>query len=183
VTVIIAVLIGILSGAITAAAVTAAVTAALNELDAGRPVTAAEAYRLAWRDRRSLAGATGLQFLITLLLILTVVGIPFAIYRLIRTSLFAQACVSNHGTPRESFRASADLTRGRWWRTFGLTALVDALAILSGPMLGVAVLLLTSQSLTFINISGSLVYAITVPLAAIALTLYYYDLRLGRARS
>jgi hypothetical protein len=183
VTVIIAVLIGILSGAITAAAVTAAVTAALNELDAGRPVTAAEAYRLAWRDRRSLAGATGLQFLITLLLILTVVGIPFAIYRLIRTSLFAQACVSDHGTPRESFRASADLTRGRWWRTFGLTALVDALAILSGPMLGVAVLLLTSQSLTFINISGSLVYAITVPLAAIALTLYYYDLRLGRARS
>jgi hypothetical protein len=33
-----------------------------------------------------------------------------------------------------------------------------------------------NPSLTFIDITGSLVYALTVPYAAIALTLYYFDL-------
>jgi hypothetical protein len=176
-TVILAVLIGTLAGVIAAAAVTAAVAAALAELDAGHRVTAVEACRIAWRDRRALAGATGRQFVISVLLVVTVIGIPYAIYRLIRTSLFAQACVLERDTARDSLRTSANLTRGQWWRTFGFTALIDALAILSGPIFGVAILLLTSQSLTFINITGALVYAVTVPCAAIALTLYYFDLQ------
>jgi hypothetical protein len=177
-----ALLIGTFGAVVAATAVTAAVTAALNELDAGRRVRPIEAYRIAWRDRRALAGAMGQQFAISMLLVLTVVGIPYAIYRLIRTSLFAQACVLEHGTTRASLRTSAELTRGEWWRTFGFTALVDALAILSGPILGVAILLLTSQSQTFINISGSLIYALTVPCAAIALTFYYFDLQTRRDR-
>jgi hypothetical protein len=180
-TVFLALLIGTLGGVIAAMSVTAAVTAALDELDAGRPVRPIEAYQLAWRHRRTLAGALGRQFAISLLLVLTVVGIPYAIYRLIRTSLFAQACVLEGGTARDSLRTSADLTRGEWWRTFGFTALIDALAILSGPILGVGILLLTDQSLTFINITGSLIYALTVPAAAIALTLYYFDLEMRRA--
>jgi hypothetical protein len=156
------------------------VTAALNELDAGRRISSLDAYRLAWRHRRALAGATALQFAISVLLVLTVIGIPYAIYRLISTSLFAQAAVLEGGSARHSLRTSAELTRGQWWRTFGFTILVDALAILSGPLLGVAILLLTSQSLTLINISGALVYAVTVPCAAVALTLYYFDLEARR---
>jgi hypothetical protein len=42
-------------------------------------------------------------------------------------------------------------------------------------------LLLTSQSLTFINLTGSIVYALTVPMAAIALTLYWFDLQIRPA--
>ena len=43
------------------------------------------------------------------------------------------------------------------------------------------VLLLTSPSLPFINLTGSIVYALTVPLAAIALTLRYFDLQIRPA--
>ena len=50
-----------------------------------------------------------------------------------------------------------------------------------GPVLGVWLLLLTDRSLNFINVAGALVYTITVPYAAIALTLYYFDLE-GAAR-
>jgi hypothetical protein len=64
----------------------------------------------------------------------------------------------------------------RWRRTFGFTALVDTLAILSGPLLGVGLLLLTDHSLNFINLAAALVYTFTVPYAAIQLTLYYFDL-------
>jgi hypothetical protein len=53
-----------------------------------------------------------------------------------------------------SLRASRRLTRGRWWRTFGFTAFVDILAIVSGPILGILILLLASESLTFIDITG-----------------------------
>lgn len=120
-----------------------------------------------------------MQFVLILLLVLTVIGIPLAVYYFIRTSLFAQACVLGDQTAVGSLRASARLTRRHWWRTFGFTALINVIAILAGPLLGVLVLLLTSQSLTFIDITGSIVYALVVPYAAIALTLYYFDLEAG----
>jgi hypothetical protein len=45
------------------------------------------------------------------------------------------------------------------------------------PELGVLILLLSASSLTFIDITGSIVYALVVPYAATALTLYYFDLQ------
>jgi hypothetical protein len=76
----------------------------------------------------------------------------------------------------------ARATRRHWWRTFAITALVDVIAILSGPLLGVLILLLTAQSLIFIDIIGSVVYTLVVPYAAIALTLYYFDLQERQSR-
>jgi hypothetical protein len=175
-TAVLALFIGDVAGTFAAAAVIGAVSAALNELDAGRSISALRAYRLAGRKARTLGGATALQFVVILVLLLTVVGIPFAVYYFIRTSLFAQACVLEDETPIGALRTSARLTRRRWWRTFGFTALINVLAILSGPLLGVPILLLTPSSLTFIDISGSLVYTLVVPYAAIALALYYFDL-------
>jgi hypothetical protein len=48
--------------------------------------------------------------------------------------------------------------------------------VLSGPLLGVGLLLLTDHSLNFINLAALLVYTFMVPYAAIQLTLYYFDL-------
>jgi hypothetical protein len=81
-----------------------------------------------------------------------------------------------------AFAAAARATRRHWWRTFAITALVDVIAILSGPLLGVLILLLTAQSLIFIDIIGSVVYTLVVPYAAIALTLYYFDLQERQSR-
>jgi hypothetical protein len=181
ITALLALLIGDIGGAFAAAAVTGAVSAALNELDGERPITARRAYELAGRNARALGGATAVQFVVILLLVLTVVGIPLAVYYFIRTSMFAQACVLEDQPAIPSLRASARLTRRHWWRTFGFIALVNVIAILSGPLLGVLILLLTAQSLTFIDITGSIVYTLVVPYAAIALTLYYFDLQMRPA--
>ena len=95
--------------------------------------------------------------------------------------MFAQACVL--GDEREligSLRASAGLTRRRWWRTFGFATLLalSGIAILSGPLLGVLILLLTPRVPHRSSTSpGSIVYTLVVPYAAIALTLYYFDLQ------
>jgi hypothetical protein len=175
-TVVLALLIGAAGGIAASAAVTAAVAAALDEIETERYVTARRAFARAWRHALAIALATAWQVLRSLLLILTVVGIPLAVYRFMATSLFAQASVLEDRTARDALQASAELTRGRWWRTFAFTIIVNTVAILSGPLLGVGILLLTSSSLTFIDITGSLIYALTVPLAATALTLYYFDL-------
>jgi hypothetical protein len=121
---------------------------------------------------RSLWTDTKLEKLVTVVLLtITVVGIPFAIHRFIRWSLFAQACMLGDLSATESLRGSSVLIRGRWWRTFGFTVLVDVLAILSGPLFGVGLLLVTDHSLNFINLAAALVYTVTVPFAAIQLTL------------
>jgi hypothetical protein len=182
-TVFLALLIGGVGAALAASAVSAAVSAALHEIDVGRDVTALGAYKVAWESRRGLIAATAWQFVISVVLVLTVIGIPYAIYRFVRSSLYAQACVLQRRSAIESLQSSRELTRGYWWRTLGFTALVDILTILTGALGGVVLLFATSQSLTLINIAGSVVYALTVPWAAISLTLYYFDLETRRERS
>jgi protein-S-isoprenylcysteine O-methyltransferase Ste14 len=58
---------------------------------------------------------------------------------------------------------------------------VNVTAYLLGPIVGLLVLLLTSSSLAFVNLVSSLVYAVVVPYASIAIALLFYDLRRRKA--
>jgi hypothetical protein len=176
VTAFLAILIGGVGGLFASVIATGAVAVILSELDAGRRILARQAYRRVLQRWRSLGRGMATELGMILLLTITVVGIPFAIHRFVRWSLFAEACMLEDLSATDSLRRSSELVKGSWWRTFGFTALVDALAILSGPLLGVGLLLLTDHSLNFINVAASLVYTFTVPFAAIQLTLFYFDL-------
>jgi hypothetical protein len=176
VTAFLAVLVGGVGGLFASVIATAAVAVILRELDAGRRILAGQAYRHVLGRWRSLTKGMATELGTVLLLTITIVGIPFAIHRFIRWSLFAEACMLDDLSATESLHRSSDLVKGHWWRTFGFTVLVDVLAILSGPLLGVGLLLLSDHSLNFINLAASLVYTFTVPYAAIQLTLYYFDL-------
>jgi hypothetical protein len=176
VTAFLAVLIGGVGGLFASVIATAVVAVILSELDAGRRISAGQAYQRVLRRWRPLGKGMAIELAMILLLTITVVGIPFAIHRFIRWSLFAEACMLENLSATDSLQRSSDLVNGRWWRTFGFTMLVDVLAVLSGPLLGVGLLLLTDHSLNFINLAAALVYTFTVPYAAIQLTLYYFDL-------
>lgn len=182
VTALLALLIGGIGTAIASTCTTAAVAVALGELDKGRRILAPEAFRIALARWRALGGALVRQFLTVIVLTIVVVGIPFAIHRFIRWSLFAQAAALEDRDARGSLRRSSELVSGYWWRTFAITAFVDVLVFLSGPVIGVILLLVTDRSLNFIDITGSVIYAFTVPYAAVALTLYYFDLTLRERR-
>jgi hypothetical protein len=181
ITAFLAILVGGIGGLFASVIATGAVAVILGDLDAGRRILAGQAYRRVLGRWRSLGKGMAIELGTVLLLTITIVGIPFAIHRFIRWSLFAQACMLDDLSATESLRRSSALVKGHWWRTFGFTALVDALAILSGPLLGVGLLLLTDNSLNFINLAASLVYTFTVPFAAIQLTLYYFDLEVRGA--
>jgi hypothetical protein len=176
VTALLAVLIGGVGGLFASVIATAVVAVILQEIDAGQPVLAGQAYRRVLRRLRPLTRGMLIEIGTVIVLTVTVIGIPFAIYRFIRWSLFAEACMLDDLSASDSLRRSSLLVKGHWWRTFGFTALVDILAILSGPLFGVGLLLVTDHSLNFINLAAAFVYTITVPYAAIQLTLYYFDL-------
>ncbi|MBV9604280.1 MAG: hypothetical protein JO027_04205 [Solirubrobacterales bacterium] len=176
VTILFTVMIGDIGAAFAAVLATAAVAVVLQEETGGRRISAKQAARTVRARLRPLAAATLIQYGVVLLMTLTVVGIPLAIDRFIRWSLFAQACMLDGRDGRAALARSSRLVRGHWWRTFGFTVLVSMLAVVSGLSFGIALLLLTSQTLNFIDLASSLIYVLTVPFTAAALTLYYFDL-------
>jgi hypothetical protein len=74
-------------------------------------------------------------------------------------------------------RRSRVLVAGRWWPTALLTGFVAGVGALTGPLVGVALLFVTTASFNLVNAVASLVYAITIPYVALALTYLYGDLR------
>ena len=108
---------------------------------------------------------------------ITVIGIPVSIWLLVRWSLFSQCIVVEDMAWRDALRRSRTLVRGSWWRVAGIVLTVVGVALLLGPLVGVAFLLTTPLSLTGVNIVSGIVYVLTLPYAAIATTYLYYDLR------
>jgi hypothetical protein len=66
--------------------------------------------------------------------------------------------------------------RGHWWRTLRIAGFFWLLSVAAGPVLGFA-LIFANLSLTWINIIGSLVFALLAPYVAIGRTLLYFDLQ------
>ena len=77
---------------------------------------------------------------------------------------------------RDAFRGSTKVVRGHWWRTLRIAGFFWLLSVVAGPVLGFA-LIFANLSLTWINIIGSLVFALLVPYVAIGRTLLYFDLQ------
>ena len=101
-----AVLLGGVGGLFASVIATAAVAVILGELDAGRRILAGQAYRRVLGRWRSLTRGMATELGMVLLLTITVVGIPFAIHRFIRWSLFAQACMLDDLSATESLAAA-----------------------------------------------------------------------------
>jgi hypothetical protein len=89
VTAFLAVIVGGVGGLFASVIATAAVAVILRELDAGHRILAGQAYRRVLGRWRSLTRGMATELGMVLLLTVTVVGIPFAIHRFVRWSLFA----------------------------------------------------------------------------------------------
>jgi hypothetical protein len=176
-----ALLFGQLSAIFAGIAVSGAVACALGKIHEGERPDALDAFRgivprlgsLGWGWLRVIAIAG--------LLTLTIVGIPLAVVYLVRKAVLSQACVLEDLRATPALRRSSELVSGHGLRVLAISALVNVTAALLGPIAGVAVLFLTSGSLSLINLISSFVYAFVVPYAAIAITLLFYDLRRRRA--
>lgn len=112
----------------------------------------------------------------TTLLLLSVVGAPFAAWKYVSWLFVQQEVLFTDKSIREAFRGSSELVRGRWWHTVRVAGVLWLLSIAAGPMLGFA-LIFADFPLFWINVLGSVVYALFIPYVAVGQTLLYFDLQ------
>jgi hypothetical protein len=106
----------------------------------------------------------------------TVVGLPFAAYKYVAWSFVKQEILFEERGIRDAFHGSADLVRGRWWHSVRFVLFLFAVSVVTGPLLTFA-LIFTTLPLVWVNLLGSLVFALLIPYVALGETLLYLDLR------
>ena len=168
------------AGAIVATAIVlAGVAAVVEALDAGREVGVRDAYRLLGERLNTALGITALMAGAVVVLALTVVGIPVAVYLLVRWAVAQQAGAIERVPSRAALGRSRDLTRGRLLHTLRPAALVNVLGAVSGPVVGIVLLFVSDLPLAAINAVSSLVFVVAIPLVGAAMALLYGSLVAG----
>src|SRR5262245_58736759 len=109
------------------------------------------------------------------LMIVTVIGIPFAIYFYIAWQFIQQVIIFENRSIREAFSRSHELVRGHWWLTIRVVALLWLIGLVTGPILGF-ILIFLNLSPVLVNAIGSLVFAVLIPYVALGRTMLYLDL-------
>jgi hypothetical protein len=110
------------------------------------------------------------------LVAVTIIGIPWAIWLLVGWAFVQQEVLFTDKSLRESFRGSSDLVRGRWWHAVRAIVFFSVLTAVAGPVLTFA-LIFTKIPLFWVNVLGSLIFALLIPYVAIGKTLLYFDLQ------
>jgi hypothetical protein len=157
--------------------VQAAVTCALVDIDAGREVKAIRAYRRAFRLIRPLLGGLLVAVAAWLLLSVTTILIPVAIWLAVRWMLLAQAVEAEGLSAVGGLRRSYRLVRGRWFRVASLVGVGALIALAAGPLLGALLIALTDAPLALLNVVAGVVYALAMPFVALTTTYVYFDAR------
>lgn len=161
---------------IATALVSALTVVAIRDLARDEPVSVKDSMlgtrRCFWR----LVIARLLAMIGVGLMALTVIGLPFALRYLVSWSFVQQEVLFTDKSIRESFRTSTELVRGHWWRAVRTIVPLTLLLTIVGPLLGLF-LIFTPLPLLLINLIGSLVFALFIPLVAAGNTLLYFDLR------
>jgi hypothetical protein len=115
------------------------------------------------------------------LMAITIVGIPWALWKLVGWAFVQQEVLFTDKSLREAFRGSSDLVRGRFWHAARPIVFFSVLTTAAGPVLSFA-LIFTPLPLVWVNLVGSLIFALLIPYVALGKTLLYFDLQ-TRARA
>jgi hypothetical protein len=160
--------------------VQAATVRALLELDEGREIGAVRAYALALEHLRPLLRALLAAVAVVVVLSTTTVLLPVALWLAVRWSLVAQVVEVEPESARRALRRSADLVRGRWIRVATLVGAGALLTLVTGPLLGALLIVLTSAPLPLLNVVAGVVYALAMPFVALTTSYVYFDARTRR---
>jgi hypothetical protein len=137
-------------------------------------------FRACWKGMRErfwrIVAALLLATLGILLMALTVIGLPFAIWKLVGWSFVGQEVLFTDKSLREAFRGSSKLVRGRWWHAVRVVVFLVAILFVAGPVLTLG-LIFTPLPFLVINLLGALIFSLLIPYVVIAQTLLYFDLQ------
>jgi hypothetical protein len=155
---------------------------AIREFQAGRAPGVIGSIRGGYRRVRAVLFGLVIEYGVASLLLITWVGLPVAIWLTVRWQFFGQAAIlDDAGNGRNAIRMSAVATRGSWWQVLVHTFVFQVLAVLPGPIIGLALLFMGRTTVQFANALSSIIYAVTVPISVIGITLSYQRFKRLRA--
>jgi hypothetical protein len=157
--------------------VQAATARALVEIDAGRPVGAVRAYRLAFDSIAPLFGALLIATVAVSLLASSIFLVPVAVWLAGRWALIAPAIELDRLSALGGLRRSRVLSRGRWLKVATLIVAGGALVLVIGPLVGVLLILLTTAPFWLVNVIAGIIYAVAMPFVALTTAYVYFDSR------
>ena len=161
------------------ALVQAATACALADIDAGRKVSPVRAYRRALAKIGPLLGGLAIAVAVWVLLTVTTVLIPVAIWFAVQCMLLAQVVELEGSSAVGGLRRSFRLVRGRWFRVASLVGIGTLLALAAGPLVGAALIALTDAPLPLLNVIAGVVYTLAMPFVALTTTYVYFDVRVN----
>jgi hypothetical protein len=165
--------IGHVAGIVAAIAVVATYLRAAED---GSPIGAKDAFVRVGARARDLIGGLVRGVLIVVLLLISLVGIPWGVRQAVRYQFLAQVTALEGSGGRAALDRSSALVRGRWLHTAVVIALLN---LLVGAVAGAAglvmLVLLSGIPLWLFSALVTLVAAAIVPYAAIGFVLLYGD--------
>jgi hypothetical protein len=157
-----------------------AVIAFMRGLERGEDPRFAATWRAVLRRVWRLVAVELLATILTLLIALTIIGIPYAIKKFVDWQLVQQEVLFEDRSIREALRGSTHVVRGHWWHTAAVAAAFWLLSQIPGPVLGFA-LLFTTVPVETVNLIGAIVFAFLLPYVGVGRTLLYLDLLARKA--
>jgi hypothetical protein len=155
-----------------------AVVAATAVTLRGEKTTVERCYATVLRNLKPILICLLLLSIVTGVLLASFVGIVIAIFILVRWQFYPQGLlVSGATTWSEALGLSREVVRHRWVPTLLNTIVFQAIAIVPGPIVGFLLMIWLHLAPSVADLISSLIYAVTVPLAMIGLTLYYIEER------
>ncbi len=115
----------------------------------GKNISATAAVQQSLRRYLTLLGAFFIYGLVCGGLSLTIIGIPFGIYFLVRWSLYTQPILLEESSALISLRRSSELVKGSWARVFGITLAIFLIYFI------IYIILIISVSIIFFLIPGT----------------------------
>ncbi len=91
-----------------------------SQIYLGRHITAGAAFGQVTRRFWSYLGSFLLLMITIVVLAITIIGIPFAIYLGTRWGFYAQAVLIEETSAMNALKRSRELVRGAWWPVFGI---------------------------------------------------------------
>ena len=153
----------------------AAVTAFVHNLERQPAGGVLDAWRLTLSRLWRLVIVQLLPTLLVILLLLTIIGIPYGLKKFVDWQFGQQEVVFHDRSIRDALGASTRMVHGHWWHTAAVSATFWVLGQIPGPLLGFA-LLFTTVPVRSVDLFGSVISALLVPYVAIGRTLLYFDL-------
>jgi Vacuolar protein sorting-associated protein 62 len=157
------------------ALVHAATARAVTEIDAGREIGIVRAFRLAVDRPRPLFGAVAIAAVVVGALSVSLLLLPVALWLALRWALIVPVAALEPSSVRAILRRSGSLVMRQPLKIAWLVVVTVFIAVATGPVVGVLLILGSDAPLEVIDIVAGVTYAFLIPYTGLTTTYAYYD--------